>query len=346
MLKDLTIALDMMGGDYGPRSSIPAAVCAVNAHANLTLILCGNEHVISKELESLDSLPHPRLIIRHCSEIVTNACEPAIAVRSKKDSSMRVALDLVKSGEAQACVSSGNTGALFFMAHYVLKMLPGVKRAALISSVPTELKNPVYLLDLGANVHCDAQMLYQFGIMGSIVAGQALGLDNPRVSLLNIGAEDIKGHDDIKQAAQLMQQSPHINYIGYSEGSDIFSGKADVIVCEGFVGNVALKTCEGIAKLIMNKFTTALEKHLLYKCMAFMLRPIIKKLYKRVNPDQYNGASLVGLRGIVVKSHGNASAKAFQAAIDEAVKEVERQLPDKIAAIFEKTHSKDTAVNQ
>lgn len=345
MLNNLTIALDMMGGDYGPRSSIPAAVCAVNAHANLTLILCGNKSVISKELDSLDSLSHPRLIIRHCSEIVTNACDPAVAVRSKKDSSMRVALDLVKSGEAQACVSSGNTGALFFMAHYVLKMLPGVKRPALISAVPTERDTPVYLLDLGANVHCDSEVLYQFGIMGSIVAGQALNCDNPRVSLLNIGAEDIKGHDDIKQAAQLMHQSPYINYIGYSEGSDIFTGKADVIVCEGFVGNVALKTCEGIAKLIMKKFSSTLQKHLLYKCMAFMLSPIIKKLYKRVNPDQYNGASLVGLRGIVVKSHGNASAKAFQAAIDEAVNEVERQLPDKIAAIFKEKQSKGSAVS-
>ena len=335
MLTNLTIALDMMGGDYGPRSSIPAAVCAVNAHANLTLILCGNEQVITNQLESLDSLSHPRLIIRHCSEVVTNACEPALAVRSKKDSSMRVALDLVKSGEAQACVSSGNTGALFFMAHYVLKMLPGVKRPALISAVPTERKNPVYLLDLGANVHCDSEILYQFGIMGSVVAGQALGCDNPKVSLLNIGSEDIKGHEAIKQAAQLMQQSPYINYTGYSEGSDIFSGKADVIVCEGFVGNVALKTCEGIAKLIMKKFTSALEKHLIYKCMAFILSPIIKKLYNRVNPDQYNGASLVGLRGIVVKSHGNAGTKAFYSAILEAVKESERQVPEKIKAKLE-----------
>ncbi|NMM39560.1 phosphate acyltransferase PlsX [Pseudoalteromonas arctica] len=339
MLTNLTIALDMMGGDYGPRSSIPAAVNAVNANANLRLILCGNEQVISKELESLDSLSHPRLIIRHCSQVVTNSCEPSSAVRSKKDSSMRVALDLVKSGEAQACVSSGNTGALLFMAHYVLKMLPGVKRPALISAVPTERKNPVYLLDLGANVHCDAQTLYQFGIMGSVVAEQALGCDNPKVSLLNIGSEDIKGHEDIKQAAQLMQQCSYLNYTGYSEGSDIFTGKSDVIVCEGFVGNVALKTCEGIAKLIMFKLTKALRKHFFYKCLAFMLRPVIKKLYKRVNPDQYNGASLVGLRGIVVKSHGNASPKAFYAAIDEAAREVERQLPEKIAAIFEQTHS-------
>ncbi|WP_404339882.1 phosphate acyltransferase PlsX [Pseudoalteromonas mariniglutinosa] len=338
MLTNLTIALDMMGGDYGPRSSIPAAVNAVNANAHLTLILCGNQQVITQELEALGSLSHPRLVIRHCSEVVTNACEPAVAVRNKKDSSMRVALDLVKSGEAQACVSAGNTGALFFMAHYVLKMLPGVKRPALISAVPTETKHPVYLLDLGANVHCDAETLYQFGIMGSVVAGQALGCDNPKVSLLNIGSEDIKGHEGIKQASQLMQQCDYINYIGYSEGSDIFSGKADVIVCEGFVGNVALKTCEGIAKLIMHKLIKALNKHFLYKCLAFLLRPVIKKLYKRVNPDQYNGASLVGLRGIVVKSHGNASAKAFHAAIDEAAREVERQLPEKIAAIFEQTH--------
>ncbi|MBQ4832532.1 phosphate acyltransferase PlsX [Pseudoalteromonas sp. MMG010] len=344
MLTNLTIALDMMGGDYGPRSSIPAAINAVNSHANLTLILCGNEQVLTQRLANFDSVSHPRLIIRHCSEVVTNACEPASAVRAKKDSSMRVALDLVKSGEAQACVSSGNTGALFFMAHYVLKMLPGVKRPALISAVPTEKKNPVYLLDLGANVHCDAQTLYQFGIMGSVVAGQALGCDNPKVSLLNIGAEDIKGHDEIKRAAQLMQQCPHLNYSGYSEGSDIFTGKADVIVCDGFVGNVALKTCEGIAKLIMKKFSSALEKHLIYKSLAFMLAPIIKKLYKRVNPDQYNGASLVGLRGIVVKSHGNASAKAFNEAINEAVREVERQLPDKIAAMFEKQQITDNDI--
>ena len=160
-------------------------------------------------------------------------------------------------------------------------------------------------------MHCDSEILYQFGIMGSVVAGQALGCDNPKVSLLNIGSEDIKGHEGIKQAAQLMQQSPYINYTGYSEGSDIFSGKADVIVCEGFVGNVALKTCEGIAKLIMKKFTSALEKHLIYKCMAFILSPIIKKLYNRVNPDQYNGASLVGLRGIVVKKPWKCISKSI-----------------------------------
>ncbi|MFC3031186.1 phosphate acyltransferase PlsX [Pseudoalteromonas fenneropenaei] len=336
MLTHLTIALDMMGGDYGPRSSIPAAVAAVNQNDQLILILCGNEQVIRDGLDKLDSLNHPRLKIHHCHEVVTNCCEPAQALRRKKDSSMRVALDLVKSGEAQACVSSGNTGALFFMATHVLKLLPGVKRPALISAVPTETKDPVYLLDLGANVFCEPQTLFQFGVMGSVVASRRLGIERPRVSLLNIGSEDIKGHEGIKQAAELMKKCPQLNYIGYSEGSDIFSGKAHVIVCDGFVGNVALKTCEGIAKLIMHKFTKALKKHLFYKVLAFLLRPVIKKLYKRVNPDQYNGASLVGLCGIVVKSHGNASKKAFLAAIEEAAREVERQIPEKIQAAFER----------
>ncbi|MCO7187141.1 MULTISPECIES: phosphate acyltransferase PlsX [unclassified Pseudoalteromonas] len=335
MHADLTIALDMMGGDYGPRSSIPAAIAAVEKHPRLILLLCGNRSVLEDALEKANALSHPRLIVKHCDEVVTNTCDPAQALRNKRNSSMRVALDLVKAGQAQACVSSGNTGALLSMAHYVLKMLPGIKRPALITSVPTEKKQPVYLLDLGANVQCDPETLLQFAIMGSIVAGAALKLDKPKVHLLNIGLEDIKGHDGIKQAAKLMQDCKVINYQGYCEGSDIFSGKSDVIVCEGFVGNVALKTCEGIAKLIMFKFTKALKKHLFYRCLAFLLRPVIKKLYKRVNPDQYNGASLVGLRGIVVKSHGNASKKAFMAAIEEAAREIDRRIPDKIRATFE-----------
>ncbi|KZN68698.1 phosphate acyltransferase PlsX [Pseudoalteromonas luteoviolacea] len=346
MLTNLTIALDMMGGDYGPRSSIPAAILAVQKYPNLTLLLCGNEDVLRQALQKENHLEHPRLIVKHCEQVVTNNCEPAHALRNKRNSSMRIALDLVKAGQAQACVSSGNTGALLSMAHYVLKMLPGIKRPALITSMPTEKKQPVYLLDLGANVLCDPETLFQFAIMGSIVAGEALDIPHPKVSLLNIGAEDIKGHDGIKQAAKLMCECEHINYQGYSEGSDIFSGKSDVIVCEGFVGNIALKTCEGIAKLIMLKFTNALKKHFFYKVLAFLLRPVIKKLYKKVNPDQYNGASLVGLRGIVVKSHGNASNKAFLAAIDEAVREVNRRIPEKIQTAFEKmAETKETSIS-
>ncbi len=334
-MSNLTIALDIMGGDYGPRFSLPAAVDAVNKYDKLTLILCGNEGLIRDELNKLDSLQHPRLIIQHCTEVVNNDDKPSLALRSKKDSSMRVALNLVKEGRAQACVSAGNTGALFAMAYCVLKMLPGVTRPALISSVPTQTPRPVYLLDLGANVSADADALFEFAVMGSVVAEQSQSIDAPRVGLLNIGAEDIKGHDEIKRAASLFEQSNHLNYIGYCEGTDIFSGKADVIVCDGFVGNIALKTCEGIAKMILHKLNKALKKHVFYRFLALLLFPAIKKLYKRVNPDQYNGASLVGLRGIVVKSHGNANQNAFLAAIGEAVREVEKQLPAKIQAKFE-----------
>ncbi len=342
MLKDLTLALDVMGGDYGPRSSLPAAVKAVNSIDNLSLILCGNESLISSELKKLDSLSHPKLIIHHCSEVVNNDDLPSVALRTKKDSSMRIALDLVKAGRAQACISAGNTGALFSMAHFVLKTLPGIKRAALISTIPTQTPKPVYLLDLGANITCDAETLFQFALMGSVVAEESQNITSAKVSLLNMGIEEIKGHGCIKEAAKLMQQSEHINYTGYSEGSDIFAGKADVIVCDGFVGNVALKTCEGLAQLIMHKLKKALNKSLFNKFLAFLLFPVLKKLYKRVNPDQYNGASLVGLRGIVVKSHGNASKKAFLVAINEAVREVERQLPEKIQNKFNQVMNKNS----
>ena len=333
-MSNLTIALDIMGGDYGPRSSLPAAIEAVNIHNNITLILCGNETLIRTELEKLDALQHPRLHIKHCSEVVNNDDKPATALRCKKDSSMRKALDLVKSGEAQACVSAGNTGALFAMAYCILKMLPGISRPALISSVPTEKPKPVYLLDLGANVTADPETLFEFALMGSVVAEQSQGIENPTIGLLNIGAEVIKGHDDIKRAAELFEQSDAINYIGYCEGTDIFKGKADVIVCDGFVGNIALKTCEGIAKMIIHKLNKTLKKSIFYRAAALLMFPVLKKLYKKMNPDQYNGASLVGLRGIVVKSHGNAKSPAFLAAINEAVREVEKQLPEKIEARF------------
>ena len=334
MLTDLTIALDMMGGDYGPRSSIPAAVQAVTHYPRLTLLLCGDQQVIEQGLLKLGIDNHPRLIIHHCTQVVTNECQPVQALRHKRDSSMRIALEMVASEQAEACVSAGNTGALFSMAYHVIKMLPGIKRPALISSVPTETEHPVYLLDLGANVHCDAQTLFQFAVMGSIVAEQTTEGHPPKVCLLNIGAEDIKGYEVIKQAANLMKSSSYLNYQGYCEGSDMFSGKADVVVCEGFVGNVALKTCEGIAHLIMCKFSEVLKKHFLYQVLAFVLKPIIKKLYRHVNPEGYNGAILVGLRGVVVKSHGNASQEAFFAAIEEAICEAERSIPKKIQTTF------------
>ncbi|MDT0602132.1 phosphate acyltransferase PlsX [Thalassotalea castellviae] len=331
MLNDLTIALDVMGGDKGPLVTIPAAILAIQKSQRLHLILCGDENIIQELLSAHKVLTHPQLSILPTSEVVTMDEKPSSALRNKKNSSMRKALDLVKEGKAQACVSAGNTGALFATAHYVLKTLPGVERPALISSLPTHEDNKhVFMLDLGANVFCDSTILYQFGVMGSAMAEEVDGVEKPRIALLNMGEEDIKGSDHIKMAASQLQQNSSINYVGFIEGNDIFTNKADVIVCDGFVGNVALKTCEGVAKLVYEKLKHVLSKHLFARFIGKLLATSLKKLFKPLNPDQYNGASLIGLRGIVIKSHGNASVLAFESAISEAMKEVERQVPMKI----------------
>ncbi|WP_286261399.1 phosphate acyltransferase PlsX [Thalassotalea atypica] len=330
-MNNLTIALDVMGGDKGPLITIPSAIMAVNQLPSLQLILCGDKNVIEQLLRTHQALEHPQLSIEHTTQIVTMCEKPSSAMRGKKDSSMRKAIDLVNEGTAQACVSAGNTGALFATAHFVLKTLPGIERPALLSALPTRLPNAhVFMLDLGANVFCDANVLYQFAIMGSVLAQEVDGIARPKVALLNMGEEEIKGSDHIKLAASQLQQNPDINYIGFIEGNDIFNNKADVIVCDGFVGNVALKTCEGVASLVYEKVKEVLEKNIFARILGRILAPTLKKLFKSMNPDQYNGASLVGLRGIVVKSHGNANSKAFFTAIMEAVKEVERQVPKKI----------------
>lgn len=330
-----------MGGDKGPSITIPSAIMAIQHLPNLHLILCGDEDLITSELARLNisqqSLAeHHQLSIYPTTEVVEMDEKPAFALRAKKDSSMRKALDLVNDGNAQACVSAGNTGALFSMAHFVLKTLPGVERPALISSLPTHDDDKhVFMLDLGANVFCDSHVLYQFGVMGSVMAQQVDGIDKPRIALLNMGEEAIKGSDHIKQAALELSDNKSINYIGFIEGGDIFSNKADVIVCDGFVGNVALKTCEGVARLVFKKSKTLFQQNILVKMLSFIIKPSLKKLFKSMNPDQYNGASLIGLRGIVVKSHGNANSGAFFSAIMEAVKEVERQVPEKIKSSLE-----------
>ncbi|WP_051092078.1 phosphate acyltransferase PlsX [Colwellia piezophila] len=325
-----------MGGDKGPSITIPSAIMAIKHQPDLHLILCGDETIITETLAQLNISKkqfanHRQLSLFATSQVVSMDDNPLVALRTKKDSSMRKALDLVREGQAQACVSAGNTGALFSMAHFVLKNLPGVERPALISSLPTHDKDKhVFMLDLGANVFCDSHVLYQFGVMGSVMAEQVDGIIKPRIALLNMGEEAIKGSDHIKLAALELSNNKDINYVGFIEGSDIFSNKADVIVCDGFVGNVTLKTCEGVARLVYQKSKAAFNASLLGKIFGSLLRPSFKKLFKTMNPDQYNGASLIGLRGIVVKSHGNANSGAFFAAIMEAVKEVERQVPEKI----------------
>lgn len=335
-MDNLTVALDVMGGDYGPLITIPSAIMAIKNLPQLRLILCGDEELINSHLEKSQFIDHPRITVMHTTQTVSMCEKPSVALRTLKDSSMRVALDLVKTKEAQACVSAGNTGALLLTAHYVLKMLPGIERPALISQIPlTNNSAHAFMLDLGANVFCDSDTLFQFALMGSVMAEEVDDIEFPRIALLNMGEEDIKGSDHIKQTASLLKACPHLNYVGFIEGNDIFSGKADVIVCDGFVGNIALKTCEGVAKLVMEKVIKIINDSKFTRLLGILLNPTLKKIVKRLNPDQYNGASLIGLRGIVVKSHGNATTKAFYNAILEAVKEIERQVPDKIRSKLE-----------
>ncbi|WP_371189199.1 phosphate acyltransferase PlsX [Thalassotalea maritima] len=334
----LTVALDVMGGDNGPLVTIPAAKMALQQMPYLKLILCGDKIAIEAHLKHHDLLNHSRISIVHTTQIVDMDEKPSIALRSKKDSSMRVAINLVNDGKADACVSAGNTGALLATAHYVLKMLPGINRPALVSHLPIADSNRhALMLDLGANVFVDSDTLFQFAVMGAVMVEEVEGIESPKVALLNMGSEDIKGSDHIRQTAAMLEQTDGINYVGFIEGNDIFSGKVDVIVCDGFVGNVALKTCEGVAKLVMSKVSKIINENIFTRFLGGLLNPTLKKIVKRLNPDQYNGASLIGLRGIVVKSHGNATSSAFYNAIAEAVKEVERQVPQKIHHKVEQT---------
>ncbi len=319
-----------MGGDHGPRVVVPAAVEAIATYPNLQLILVGNRGLLEEQLKSHGGLQNPRLIIRETSQVVAMSDPPAIALRQKRDSSMRVAINLVKEGVAEACVSAGNTGALMAIARFVLKMLPGVDRPAIIYSLPS-MKGHVQVLDLGANVHCEAHDLFQFAVMGSVLATAVDNNPKPTVGLLNVGSEAIKGNIQVKRAAELLKANTlGLNYIGYVEGDDIYKGTADVVVCDGFVGNVALKASEGLAKMILKIAKEEFTQSWYGKCAALFASPILRSLNKRLDPSRYNGASLLGLRGIVIKSHGNAEHKAFGMAIRVAMLEVEKNVPEKI----------------
>ncbi|WP_305405661.1 phosphate acyltransferase PlsX [Photobacterium leiognathi] len=326
----LTVALDAMGGDFGPQVTVPAAVQALLHSPELKLILFGDLSAITAQLTLLNKLNHPRLSIVHCDSVIANETRPSQALRHSKGSSMRMALDAVARGQADACVSAGNTGALMALSRYVLKQLPGVERPALISAIPNRGEHPTWLLDLGANVSCDSDTLFQFAVMGSVLAEQSLG-EKPRVALLNIGEEEIKGNDLVKRCAEMLIQSPDINYVGYVEGHQLYSDKADVIVCDGFVGNVSLKTSEGVANLFIERIKHAIGRNPIRRIIAKWLFSELFDGLQQLNPDQYNGASLLGLRGIVVKSHGSADTVAFANAISEAVYEVKRQIPNKIS---------------
>jgi len=325
----MRIALDAMGGDHGPATVVPAAVAALRQHPDLHLILVGKEEALEKALASYNGVRSDHLAIRHASQEVGMNEAPSQALRTKKDSSMRVAIDLVKGGAADACVSAGNTGALVATARFVLKMLPGIERPAICSAMPAT-RGHSHVLDLGANVDSTPEQLLQFALMGVALTSAVDNKPAPSVALLNVGVEEIKGHDQVKGAAALLVQS-NLNYVGFVEGDDIYEGAVDVIVCDGFVGNIALKASEGVARMLMRFARDEFLKTPLSRLAAWVSKPVLRAVMERLDPRQYNGASLLGLRGIVIKSHGGADAISFANAIEEAMLEVKKGVPERIS---------------
>jgi len=322
------IAIDAMGGDHGPVVTVPAALRALEKYPELSLILVGQPQALNDELARHGAKLGERLSLHPASQVVDMDEAPSSALRGKKDSSMRVAINLVKEEKAQACVSAGNTGALMATARFVLKTLEGIDRPAIITAIPT-IRGHSHVLDLGANVDSPAEVLYQFAVMGSVLTSAVDNIPSPKVALLNIGEEEIKGNEQVKEASKLLAASG-LNYIGYVEGDDINKGTADVVVADGFVGNVALKTIEGVAKMISHFLKLEFNRNIFTKLAGLVALPVLNALRRRIDPRAYNGASLVGLRGIVIKSHGSADAFSFTTAIGEAVLEVEKNVPEKI----------------
>ena len=318
-----------MGGDHGPGVVVPAALEVIAEFADVDLVLVGDEPAIEAALERAAPVAGGRIAVRHASQSVEMDDPPSQVLRSKRDSSMRVALDLVKDGGADACVSAGNTGALMAIARLVLKTLPGIDRPAIISALPT-MTGHTHVLDLGANVESTPRHLFEFAVMGSVLASAVDDNPRPSVGLLNIGQENIKGNERVKEAARLIEASD-LHYIGFVEGDGIYLGAADVIVCDGFVGNVALKSSEGVARMISGLIRGAFERTLANRMAGLLARPVLRELATRMDPRSYNGASFVGLRGIVIKSHGSADVVAFKRAIVEAVAEIRKNVPERIS---------------
>ncbi len=330
----ITVAFDAMGGDYGPRVTVPAIVQALSHFPELKVIVVGDETKIAHALNTIGYQADHRLTIHHTERVVQDSDKPSYALRHGQDTSMQIAIDLVAKSTADACVSGGNTGALMALSRYALKLLPGIERPALVSRLPTSTGQFSWMLDLGANVACDADSLFQFAIMGAALAEQPLQR-NPRVAILNVGAEQIKGNDLVKRCAAMLDQSKAIDFIGYIEGHQLLHNTADVIVCDGFVGNVCLKATEGTAQLFFDK----IQKNMMASTVkAWIARKLFASLFdelKTLKPDHYNGASLLGLRGIVIKSHGSADIDAVVSAIGEAIHEVKQQVPARISERLE-----------
>ena len=331
MTHPFTIALDAHGGDKGPSVCVPAGLAMLTERDDLHVVFVGQREVVDPFLQAT-SPAASRVTVQDARQIVGMDEQPAEALRRKKDSSMRVAIDLVKAGQADACVSAGNTGALMATARFVLKTLPGIDRPAIMAPVPT-MHGCTYMLDLGANADCKPEHLFQFAIMGSVVATGIENIEYPRISLLNIGEEEIKGNETVKQAAALLSAS-HLNYVGFIEADRIPDQRADVVVCDGFTGNVCLKSMEGTARLVRHFLREEFGSSLYGRLAGLVAMPVLRSLANKLDPRRYNGASLVGLDGIVIKSHGGADELAFVQAIRTAIAEVSKQVPDQIRKLL------------
>jgi len=329
------IAVDMMSGDAGVSATIDAISRVLKAHPGTELVLVGDQHLLSQQIKTLTG--DMRSLCEACeivptSEVVEMEDSTRDALRNKKDSSMRVAIDCVKDGRAAACVSSGNTGALLAISKFVLKTLPGIARPAISTTLP-RINGHTRMLDLGANVDCTAEHLVQFAVMGSVLSGAVDSVSQPRIALLNIGSEDIKGNEQVKETAMLLEQlrdTAGLNYVGFVEGDEIYAGEVDVVVCDGFVGNVSLKSSEGVARMISHFMREEFTSGWLSRLSAMIARPVLKSLNRRIDPRRYNGASLLGLQGVVIKSHGSADGLAFANAINIARMEIEKNVPARI----------------
>ncbi len=337
------IAIDCMGGDHGLPVTVPAALHFLKQVPDVRLLLVGQRESIEQALAKSPAVDPARVEVRHASEVIAMDDSPAVALRSKRDSSMRVAIELVRNAEADACVSAGNTGALMAISRFVLKMQPGIDRPAIATQLPNRSGGTTTMLDLGANVDCEAQHLLQFAAMGSALVSVLEGKERPTVGLLNIGEESIKGNETVKQAAELLRAST-LNFHGNVEGNDIYDGTTDVVVCDGFVGNVALKTSEGLARMLGDFIREEYKRHVFTRLMALLSFPVLMRFRKRLDHRRYNGASLVGLRGVVIKSHGSADAYAFEFALRRAYDAVRNGLVQRIEQALTRIQSPESGV--
>lgn len=327
------IAIDAMGGDFGPHCIVPASVACLAEFPSLHLVLVGQAPLIEELLAGIPGVDRSRLRVEHAAQIVEMGERPSQALRGKPESSMRLALEAVRDGRAHACVSAGNTGALMALSRHVLKTLPGIDRPAMIAAIPNR-KGVCLLLDLGANVDCTAEQLCQFAIMGA-VAAEVQGTRAPRVGLLNVGSEETKGNQQVKQAAALLEGVDGLNYVGFVEGDGLYGGEADVLVCDGFVGNALLKSSEGLVTMIVARLEALFRGSLLGRVAGLLALPVLRRLRGELAPARHNGASFLGLQGIVVKSHGSAGPDGIKSAIRRAMTDVQENLPARLGGRIE-----------